>query len=102
MNDSRIKKIIERQVSRLLNEAEPTSAPADQPNTASSPKTATSAAIADTEKPKGKVTRGAIGSGKVKDKVNDESVVLIKGKISIREGEEKKSFVVESVRVSGR
>lgn len=38
----------------------------------------------------------------LKDKVNDESVVLIKGKISVREGEEKKSLVVESIRVSGR
>ncbi len=38
----------------------------------------------------------------LKDKVNDESVVLIKGKISIREGEEKKSLVVDSIKVSGR
>ncbi len=38
----------------------------------------------------------------MKEKVNDESVVLLSGRVSIREGEEKKSFIVESIKVSGR
>jgi hypothetical protein len=78
MNDSRIKKIIERQVARRLSEAEPKTAPTDQPSTASSPKTAASAASADIEKTKGKVTRGAIGSGNVKDKINDAKALATK------------------------
>jgi hypothetical protein len=64
-NDSRIKKIIEQQVRKILAEAEPTAA-------------APESGEADKEKPKGKITRGAIGSGKIKNKINDAKALATK------------------------
>ncbi len=63
-NDSRIKKIVEQQVRKILAEAEPTAAP--------------ESGSAVKEKPKGKITRGTIGSGKIKNKINDAKALATK------------------------
>lgn len=73
--DSRIKSIIERQVKKILSEAEPAvSANSDT----TSQKSAPAPERSETEKSKGKVTRGAIGSGKVKGKINDAKALATK------------------------
>lgn len=75
-SDSRIKKIIETQVLKILNEDEPKAA-ASAASNVSTPKSAPE------EKSKGKITRGAIGRGKIKDKINDAKALASKDPIKL-------------------